>query len=443
MLKNYFTIAYRNLKKHKVFSLVNIVGLAVGLAVFWLMALYIADELSFDRWENNADRIYRVVHSAEWPAGKFRLAPTSAPFAPALKKDFSEIEETARIDPEGGGTILYQDKKIQAGDIFFADNSFLTIFQLSFLAGDSREALSKPNSIVLTRTLAEKIFGNVEDALGKTITFQPDVPAQVTGIIEDIPANSHLGFSALRGMPDLSQAAWQDFSIYTYVLLRKNADPRQLEAGFPAFFQRYLRPFMDKTQYHMWLQPLSSIHLHSAGLSYDIGRNNSDIRYIWLFSAIALLILVIAVINYINLSTARSSVRVKEVGVRKVIGSGRRQLINLFLAESVLFTLIAAAISVALAGILIPFFNQLSGKSLSLWQFGAIPTLTILVSFSVLAGLAGGFYPALFLSGFRTIPALKGQQGSQKTNVIFRKSLVTFQFVVTIVLIAGSITLYR
>ncbi len=200
---------------------------------------------------------------------------------------------------------------------------------------------------------------------------------------------------------------------------------------------------MDKTHYTMWLQPLSSIHLHSLDLGYDLGSNNSDIRYIWLFSAIAVLVLVIAVINYINLTTARSSTRVKEVGVRKFIGSGRRQLISLFLAESVLFTLIAAAIGGILAGILIPVFNQLSGKTLSLWQFGMTPTLMVLLLFSLLTGIAGGFYPALFLSGFRTIPALKGQQGSQHANILFRKSLVTFQFVITIVLIAGSIILYQ
>jgi putative ABC transport system permease protein len=443
MLRNYFIIAFRNLKKHKVFSLVNIVGLAVGLAVFWLMALYIADELSFDRWEINADRIYRVAHSAEWPGGKFRLAPTSAPFAPALKKDYPEIEEAARIDAEGGGTIVYEDKKIKVGDILFADNSLLTIFQFRWLSGDSRQALATPHSIVLTRSLAEKLFGNTDSALGKTLTFQHDLPQRVTGVMEDVPVNSHLGFSALRSMPDLSSEGWQSFHIYTYVLLQKDADPRKLEARFPTFFQRYLKPTMDNTRYSMWLQPLTSIHLHADNLGYDISRNNSDIRYIWLFSAIAGLILIIAIINYINLATARSSIRVKEVGVRKVIGSGRRQLIILFLAESVLFTIIAAAIATVLAGILIPLFNQLSGKQLSLWQFGMTPTLLALLLFSLLTGLAGGIYPALFLSGFRTIPALKGQQGSQHANILFRKSLVTFQFVITIVLIAGSAILYQ
>lgn len=444
MLHNYFTIAFRNLRKHKVFSLVNIAGLAVGLAVFWLMALYIADELSFDRWSPNAGRIYRVAHSAEWPGGSFRLAPTSPPFAPALKKDYPEIEEAARIDPEGGGTIVYQDKKINAGDILFADNSLLNIFQFRFLSGDSRQALATPQSIVLTKSLAEKIFGDVDSALGKTILFQHGDPEKVTGVMEDIPSNSHLGFSALRSMPDISGEGWQNFHIYTYVLLQKDADPKKLEARFPGFFQRYLQPSMGKngSRYSMWLQPLTSIHLYSD-LGYDISRNNSDIRYIWLFSAIAGLILLIAIINYINLATARSSIRVKEVGVRKVIGSGRRQLIVLFLAESVLFTILAAVIAATLAGMLIPLFNQLSGKQLSLWQFGMIPTLLILTLFSLLTGIAGGIYPAFFLSGFRTIPALKGQQGSQHANILFRKSLVTFQFVITIVLIAGSAILYQ
>jgi len=443
MLKNYFTIAFRNLKKHKVFSLVNIAGLAVGLAVFWLMALYIADELSFDRWEPDAHRIYRVVHSAEWPGGKFTLAPTSSRFAPALKNDEPEIEQAAFVDPEGGGTLIYGDKKIDAGDILFADNAFLDIFRFEFLAGDSRQALAAPQSIVLTKTLAEKLFGEVDNALGRSVTFQHDVPHKVTGVIADVPTNSHLGFSALRSMGDISGEGWTSFNKYTYVLLRKGADVRQLESRFPVFFDRYLKPFMEKTRYHMWLQPIGDVHLHSSGLAYDIARNNGDIRYVWLFSGIAALILIIAIINYINLATARSSMRVKEVGVRKVIGSGRTQLVSLFLSESVLFTLIAAAIAAILAGILIPLFNQLSGKSLTIWQFGITPTLLTLLLFSLLTGLAGGLYPALFLSGFRTIPALKGQQGGRHANVLFRKSLVTFQFVITITLIAGSAILYR
>ena len=445
MLQNYIRIALRSLRKNKVYTFINIAGLAVGLSVFWLMSLYIADELSYDRSSVNAGRIYRVVHSGEWAGGQFRLAITPAPFGPALQKDYSEVEAAARIDPEGGGVLVYGEKKFPEGAILFADNSLLDIFHYPFLVGDPRQALASPHSIVLTRSLATKIFGRAEDALNRTINFQQDVPSLVTGVIEDLPVNSHLQFSALRSMPNIPADNWQNSYLYTYVLLRKGTDAAKLEARLPGFFDRYLKASMrssvpGEVKYQLQLQPLSSIHLHSD-LDYEISRN-SDIRYIYLFSSVALLILLIAVINYINLATARSSVRVKEIGVRRVVGSGRGQLIALFLTESVLFTLIAAVIAAVATGMLIPLFNVLAGKELSIWQFGMPLTLLLLILFSLLVGLTGGIYPALFLSGFRTIPALKGQQGNVHSTVLFRKSLVTFQFVITIVLIAGSSILY-
>ena len=441
MLSNYFKIAFRNFKKYKVFSLVNIAGLAVGLAIFWLMALYIADELSYDRSGPNASRIYRVVHYGDWSGGGFRLAPTAVPFAPALKKDYSEIEEAARIDPEGGGILTYEDKKIKADDILFADNALLNIFRYPFLYGSPTEALAKPQSIVLTRTLAQKLFGNPEAALNKTILFQNGAPNLVTGVMEDPPKNSHLSFSALRSMPANYTDSWQNFYVYTYVLLQKGTDYKKLEAKLPGFYDRYLKADMSKTRYRMELQPVASIHLHS-NLDYELGRNG-DIRYVYLFSAVALLVLLIAIINYINLATARASVRVKEVGVRKVIGSGRRQLIALFLSESVLFTFIATCIAALLASNLLPLFNQLAGKSLSLWQFGWRDTLLAGLLFTLLTGLTGGLYPAFFLSAFRTIPALKGQQGNLHNSILLRKGLVTFQFVITISLIAASTVIYQ
>jgi putative ABC transport system permease protein len=441
MIKSYFRIAWRSLRKNKVYSAINIVGLAVGLAVFWLMALYIADELSYDRSWVNSKRIYRVVQSAEWAGGSFRIALTAPPFGPALKKDYAEIEETVRIDLEGGGTLLYGDKKIKAENILFADNSLLTIFRPPFLYGDAANALAKPNSIVLTKTLAEKLFGTVQAALNKIVVFQHDQPNLVTGVIEDIPANSHLSFSALRSMTPPSSDGWKDSYVYTYVLLHKEADVKSLEARMSGFFDRYLKTSMgEMKKYQLELQPISSIHLHS-NFDYEIGRN-SNIRYIYLFSVVALLVLSIAVINYINLATARSSMRVKEIGVRKVIGAERKQLVGLFLMESVLFTLVAGLIAVSLTAFLLPAFNTLAGKELGLWQFGKAQTFSILILFTLFAGLLGGIYPALFLSGFRTIPALKGQQGNLFGTILFRKSLVTFQFVITIFLISGSSVLY-
>ncbi|HMI62735.1 MAG TPA: ABC transporter permease [Puia sp.] len=440
MIKSYFRVAWRNLRKNKVYSAINIIGLAVGLSVFWLMALYISDELSYDHQSVNSNRIYRVVHSGEWTGGNFRLAQTPAFFAPTLKTEYPEIEASARIDAEGGGTLVYGDKKIKRDDILVVDNSLLSIFRFPFLYGDATNALQAPNSIVLTRSLAEKLFGKAEDALNKTIIFQNGGPCLVTGVMEDQPASSHLNFSALLAMAPTTGNSLNSY-LYTYVLLRKDANVKSLEARLPGFYDRHLKdPMGQGAQYRMDLQPLTSIHLHS-NLDYEISRN-SDIRYIYLFGAIAILVLLIAIINYINLATARSSLRMKEIGVRKVIGSGRKELAALFLMESVVFTLLAALIATLLATLLTPAFNTLSGKDLTLWQFGAVPTTLILITFTFIVGLLGGAYPAAFLSRFRTIPSLKGQQGDLSSTVLFRKSLVTFQFVVTIFLIAGSSVLY-
>jgi putative ABC transport system permease protein len=444
MLKNYFKIAFRNLQKHKVFSIVNIVGLAVGLSVFWMMALYISDEMSYDRSFENAERIFRVVQSGSSATGSFKLAITAVPLAPALKHDYSEIADAARIDQEGGGIIDFQDKKIKADDILLSDSSLINMFRYPFLSGNPMKALAKPNSIVLTRGLALRLFGEVENALNKVISFENENNPvyRVTGVIEDIPANSHLHFSALRSLPSGYSDSWENAHVYTYIMLKPGVDPKKLEAKFPGFYASHFPVQLARlSQYRMDLQPVTSIHLHSA-MDYEIGHNG-DIRYIYLFSIVALLILVIALINYINLATARSSIRVKEVGIRKVIGSGRKHLILLFLSESVLFTLIAAVVAVFLSGIFLPLFNRLSGKTLGLWQFGRGTTLSVLVLFSLFTGLTGGIYPALFLSRFRPIPALKGQQGNLHSNVIFRKVLVSFQFVMTITLIAGCCIIYQ
>ncbi len=440
MIKSYFRVAWRNLRKNKVYSSINIIGLAIGLSVFWLMALYISDELSYDCQSPNSDRIYRVVHSGEWSGGNFHLAQTPAFFGPALRNEYPEIEATARIDAEGGGTLIYGDKKIKLDDILNVDNSLLSVFRFPFIYGDATYALASPNSIVLTRSLAEKFFGKARNALNKTIQFQNGSPCLVTGIIEDQPVNSHLGFSALFSMPPTTGTSLNSY-LYTYILLRKNADIKNLEDRLPGFFNRHIKESMgNAAHYRIDLQPLTSIHLHS-NLDYEISRN-SDIRYIYLFAAVAMLVLIIAVVNYINLATARSSLRLKEIGVRKVIGSGRKELAALFLMESVLFTWLAAGIAALLTTLLLPAFNSLSGKELSLWQFGILPTIAIGILFTFIVGLLGGAYPAAFLSGFRTIPSLKGQQGNMSSTVLFRKSLVTFQFVVTIFLIAGSSILY-
>ncbi|MFD0765088.1 ABC transporter permease [Mucilaginibacter lutimaris] len=443
MIRNYFKIAWRNLQKHKAFSFINIFGLAMGIAAFWLITLYVTDEWSYDRYNTKADRIFRVVQHGQWNGGKFDIAVTSPPFAPTLKAEYPQVEDAVRIDAEGGGKITYGDKTINEGSMLLTDNSFFNIFTHRFIYGDAKDALSKPQTIVLTKTLAENLFGDASTALNETIDIDGQ-PTNVTGVIADVPVNAHFTFKALRALPANytgGDANWGNSGIYTYLLLKQHNDYKQLEAASDAFFIKHLKAGLGSMKFTMQLQPLTDIHLRS-NLSYELG-SNGNITYVYVFSITALLILVIAIINYVNLTTARSSIRVKEIGVRKVIGSDRKQLMVMFFAECILLTFIATLIAAAIIQFALPYFNQLSGKNLVLLQFGATKTIAAFMGFSLVAGVLSGIYPALFLSGFKTISAMKGQLGNQLSTILFRKSLVVFQFVITIVMIAGSCIIYQ
>jgi len=440
MLTNYFKTAFRNLNRHRVYASINIAGLALGITAFWLIALYVADEFSYDRYNANANRIYRVVHYANWDGGSFRLAPTSLPFAPAMKAAFPEVEDAVRIDQEGGGMIEQGEKKLRTDDIIFADNSLFKIFSYRFLYGDANTALLKPQSIVITESLAKKVFGSAAKAINQNLYFDNHYPNMVTGVIADIPENSHLRFSAARSMSQGYTEGWQNCHIYTYLLLKPSVNVQNLEGKLPAFATT-IQKALNVSDYHMQLQPLTSIHLHSD-YQYELGANGSISR-VYMFIGIAALILIIAIINYVNLSTARSSSRVKEIGVRKVIGSGKRNLAGMFISESVLVTAISSAIAIAAIGILLPYFNQLTGKNLSAWRFGIITTCLLLIAFTMFIGVLNGVYPSIFLSRFKTILALKGQMGNVSGSVFFRKTLVVFQFVITVTMIAGSLIIYQ
>jgi len=442
MLFNYLKISIRNFRKQRLFSGLNILGLGIGIAAVWLMVLYVADELSYDRFHAKADRIFRITQEAEWATGSFKLAITSAPYAQALQHEYPEIEKTVRISVEGGGKILFGEKQVDAPDIFFADASVFDVFSFPFLYGNPATALREPQKIVLTKTLATRIFGDAAKAVGQTVFFSNNYPNVVTGVIEDVLTNSHLNFSALRSLPPDYTGGWQDGDVYTYLLLKKGTDAQKLEAKFPAFYTKYLQKEMGNADYHMNLQPLTSIHLHSD-LGYEMGTNG-NVKTVYIFSAIALLILIIACINYMNLYTARSLKRVREVGVRKAIGSQRFQLIGQFLTESFMMTILAGLVGFLLAKAALPSFNRLAEKTLSLdFQNNDLLTLSIAVAFLLLIGLLSGLYPALMLSGFRPVIALKGQLGSQAGGAGFRKSLVVFQFAATVVMIACSGIVYR
>jgi len=442
MIKNYIKTAWRNLLRNKTYSLINVLSITIGIAAFWMIALYVADEFSFDRNIPNADRIYRIAQHASWDGGKLDLPLTSPPLSPAMKAAFPEIEASTRIDIEGGGIITYRDKKLKTNDIVFADNNLFKVFQYDFISGDANTGLDKPNSIVITERLAKKIFGDANAALNKTIYFGNDNGNLVTGVIKDLPENSSLQFSGVRSVSsEFNTNEWQNLYLYSYVKLVKGASIEALEKKLPKFEDGTVKKNWNVTNYKMELQPLTSIHLHS-NLDYEIGAPGSISR-VYMFIAIAILILSIAMINYMNLSTARASVRIKEVGIRKVVGSGRRNLIGMFITESMLITFVAAFIAFFIVQVTLPMFNQLSGKDLTVWHFGITNTLLILIGFALLTGIINGSYPAYFLSRFKTIPALKGQLGNMYANIFFRKSLIVFQFAITVVMIAGSFIIYR
>jgi putative ABC transport system permease protein len=443
MIKNYFKTAWRNLQRNKIYAAINISGIAVGLAAFWLIALYVFDELSFDHSFSNSNRIYRIVQHASWPGGNMNIVPVSAPFAPAFKNNFPEVEDAARIDIEGGGVIKYEDKVLKQDDICFADNSLFHLFNYHFLYGNAATALTDPQSIVITESLANKIFGDASKALNQTILFGTgNYPNKVTGVIADMPKNSHLQFSGIRSFGNaIDKDGWQNFYIYTYILLKKGTDINAFEKKLPAFASKTIAKAMGVTDYRMELQPLTSIHLHS-NLDYELSTNGSVSR-VYMFVVIALLVLLIALINYMNLSTARSATRIKEIGIRKVVGSSRKHLAGLFISEALLVTFIAAAIACVLVQLSLPSFNQLSGKNLNLWYFGGVKTIGAVILFALVTGIISGSYPSLFLSRFKTIPSLKGQLGNIRANIVFRKSLVVFQFVIAVCLISGSFIIYK
>lgn len=440
MFRNHLLIAWRNLVRFKYYSLINIAGLSIGMAACWLLLLYVQRETSYDNFYPQANRIYRAVNHATWSGGNLHLASTSAPFAAVLKKDYPEIEQITRVEADGGAALKYGQKKLEVGDMFFVDSTFFEVFNFPVAAGDAAAALAQPNSLVLTRSLAKKLIGSPEEAVGKTILTEDSTAYTVSAVMEDVPSNSHFSFSGLRVMPpDYNANGWQNFDVYTYLLLQDGADAKALESKLPAFFERYLKPRMGEVTYKMELQPVKDIHLRSH-LDYEISPNG-NIMYIYIFLCIGLLTLLIACINYMNLATARASARIREVGVRKSMGSGREEIARLFLTESMLLTFFAALTAMGLVALLLPWFNDFTGSKVQLWQFGVLRTIAVMLLLALLTGLLAGVYPAVFMSGFKVINSLKGKLGNSG-HAGFRKGLVTFQFVIAIILTGSTMVAY-
>ncbi|MCJ7582126.1 MAG: ABC transporter permease [Candidatus Aminicenantes bacterium] len=445
MFRNYLIIAFRNIKKNKVYSVLNIFGLAIGMAVFILIFLYVQYELSFDRWHQNADRVYRVVQTqpGNMYLGSDRFAVTAAPLAAALMQEYPEVVAATRIDNLRESSFSYGDKKFVENSALWADPNFLKIFSIELLSGNPETVLSDPHSILFSESMAKKYFDNA-DPLGKTILYNEKHDMVVTGIYKDLPKNSHftmdivIPFDAQKTFSNRNLDTWGSSSYFTYFLLQEGADPEALEDKFPALLEKYSKgKGLDNTKYY--LQPLTQIHLHS-NINFELAPN-SDIKYIYLFSSIALLILLIACINYINLATARSAKRSKEVGLRKVVGAHRHQLFRQFLGESTLITFFALLLTLGLIALSLPAFNRFVEREIAFnptHNLGLL--LGILITFALVALLAGG-YPAAHISRFRPISALKSSSERGKKSVFFRNTLVVFQFLISILLILSTIVI--
>ncbi|WP_254168339.1 ABC transporter permease [Chryseosolibacter histidini] len=459
MLKNYLTIAMRSLAKHRFYSFVNVAGLATGVAACLVIVLFIQHELSYDRYHEKANRIFRVNGEIKFADNHYKLAVAPAPLADALLQDYPEIETAVRFRQRGTYLVKVSDQaeNIRQDGVVWADSTFFKIFSVPVISGNAGKALKEPNSIAISRKVAEKFFPD-GNALGQSLILDNRWNQKVTAIFEDMPVTGHFHFEIIISMTGLEEAKNNKFlanNFNTYLLLKKGASAQALEAKLPDFVEKYIGPqaaaavggdfTMEKfraagNKIEYTLMPLRDIHLRSD-LTAEL-EANSDITYIYLFSAIALFILGIACINFMNLSTARSANRAKEVGVRKVMGSLRSHLVRQFLTESFLLSLFSFALAVVLAWFLLPFFNSLAHKELSIPFSDPVFYGAMLLAAAVV-GMLAGLYPSFFLSAFKPVNVLKGQVSLGMKSGLIRSTLVVFQFVISIFLVVGTLTVNR
>ena len=457
MIKNYLKIAVRNLWRNKGFSAIKIFGLAIGIATCLVIMLFVQDELSYDRFNEKADRIVRVVFRGQMNGEKMKESVTMAPTAQALRNDYHEVEAATRLRSYGSPKVTIGDKTFKEGEFAYVDSNFFQIFTLPLLKGDAKTALIEPNTVVITQELAHTYFGD-EDPIGKVLDFKDwHQLYRVTGVIDKVPTNSHFHFDlfgSMEGLPEAKEPTWLSSNYYTYLVLPKGYDHKKLEAKLPQVVDKYMGPqikqglgvslseFRKKgNDVGLYLQPLTDIHLRS-----DFTNNlepGGDIRYVYIFGAIALFMLLIACINFMNLSTAGASKRAKEVGIRKVLGSVQQELVGQFLLESILLTSFALVLALVLVKIALPLFNDLADKQLSLLYLSSPVFVLGLVGFGLLVSVLAGSYPAFFLSSFKPVSVLKTKFMANGKGIGLRSSLVVFQFIISISLIVGTTVVYQ
>lgn len=446
MLKNYFTIALRNLRKHKGYAFINISGLAVGLACCLLIMLYVRDELSFDRFHTKADRIYHVLMQMQEGGGELRMTPPVA-FGPTTVEEIPGVEQAVRFGSRGQVALTYQNEPVYEDGFMFSEPSFFEVFDFELLQGDRATALARPRTVVVTEYIAQKYFPDT-DPLGQTITIDGSDAYEITGVLRDVPHNSHLQFNFMASLVTQHEARegspgwdpWRMGGDMTYLLLSPEASLAALKTAIPGFLKQHLLERDAEKEIKAFVEPLPEMYFHSNWGAEKEGLSG-DIRYVYIFSAIAALIILIACINFMNLATARATKRAREVGVRKVVGALRSQLVGQFLGESLIMTGLAMILGIGLAELILPSFSALVEKPLHIDYLGDAFIIPTIIGLMLAVGVLAGSYPAFALSSFKPVHIMKGQKMTAGSGAWLRKGLVVFQFSISTALIIGTLVI--
>lgn len=457
MLKNYLLVAFRNISRQKFYAFLNVMGLTVGIASCLFITLYVKDEISYDRMHPDADRMYRVNLDAKLAAQEIAVAVSCPPMAAALIQEVPEVESVVRVQQNGSVVMKYEDKAFTQERVFSADSNFFSFFNFPLVEGNSKNALKEPNTLVLTESVARKIFGS-ENALGKLLTVGNDTTTYVvSGVAKDLPGNVHFKFDVIltgESSPSFRDPIWMNNYLATYIKIHKGSSQQTVKSKIDDLTIKYIGPEVERfmgmsldqfkqqgSRFGYTLIPLTDIHLHS-NYQAEI-EPQGDIQYVYLFSVIAAFILIIACINFMNLATARSAGRAKEVGLRKTLGSLSSHLVTQFLAESFVFSFLAAVLALGIVYTMLPFFNTLAGKELVFESLLSSKLLILLLGIVVLVGLMAGSYPAFYLTSFRVTEVLKGKVREGMKGGAVRSGLVVFQFAVSIFLIIATAVIFQ
>ena len=456
MFKNYFTTAYRFIRRNKFFSLVNIIGLSSGLAVCILIALFVFNEFSYDQYNHNADRIFRIESDISVNGNGLNTTYSPAPMANQMVQDFPQIENSVRLRKQAYTLVKKDGRNIMESNVVFADPSLFDVFTLPMIAGSPSNALKEPNSIVISEKAAKKYF-NSTDVIGKTLFIDNSTSYKITGVIKNMPQESHFHFDFIKSMPDEAKRfndVWLNPWAVTYVLAKPGIATKDINKFLSQIEAKYVAPQLQQMNqggknavaasdnfFKFYAMPLNKIHLYS-NISMEF-EPNGNIQTVWIFIIVAILILVMACVNFMNLSTAFSSRRSLEIGVRKILGGNRRDLIIQFLVESVFITLVATCLAILFAILLLPYFNELSGKHFSAAIFSRGWIIGSLVLLALVTGLIAGSYPAIYLSSFKPVKVLKEFLITGQRSSWLRNSLVIFQFAVANILIVGTLVIYH